>query len=158
MLELKLEADKESGPSRYSAQGDLSSKDSPDKDIALKIYEQKYNQSRHFDVLRWQVPGLVMTVGVLALRFGTNQNGSMPSPLLIGYGTFALFSAYFLYRLIIHIERNTEVLCAIGHLIGDKTIPGTTIWYRSAAVWFAILMFAVGAFALGVGVYNLFAR
>ena len=138
-----------------SDQNEVLSLDKNDQDIALQIYTQKYLQYRHFDTIRWQVPGLVGTLGVFILRFGTNQDGSLPPILLIGYGTFALLCGYFLHRLMFHMKSNTLALTQIGNLLGDSSIPPHTRNPKSAAFWFVLFTLAIGLASLGYGLWLL---
>ena len=94
----------------------LNVNDDPTREIALKLYEQRQLQFRHFDNLRWQVPGVVGTLGVLILRFGANGNGQISPNLLLGYGLFSTVCGYFLHRLIIHMNLNATILKNVGRM------------------------------------------
>jgi hypothetical protein len=49
-----------------------------DREFRLEAYRQKYLNFRHFDILRWQVPGLAFLVGGALLSFGQKGQSGLP--------------------------------------------------------------------------------
>src|ERR1051325_7810838 len=59
------------------------------------VYEQKYHMMRHFDTLRWQIPGLVFAVGGALFGFAPKMSNGLPHYIVLGaYGVFALVGSY----------------------------------------------------------------
>lgn len=121
------------------------------KDVALQIYQQKYLQYRHLDTLRWQIPGLVATIGAIILSLGSDKAKALLPYLLCGYGAFALLCWYFLGRITYHHVVNQRALRRVGELLGDWTIPPSTSAVRrwiSAAFWFRAFVLLIGCVSL----------
>lgn len=90
----------------------------------LAIYKEKYANFRHFDTLRWQIPGLVFVVGGAILIGAPRGDGVFPGPwFLFLYGLFVILCARLMGRIGYHMKRNTKVLGSIARRIGDRSIP-----------------------------------
>ena len=101
----------------------------------VEIYRQKYENFRHFDRLRWQMPGIALAIGAGVVAVSARP--SVPLPLimlvllLMGSGTCVC--AYSMRRIRARLEENRKALIEVAHLIGDDRIatPGTKSGTRS---------------------------
>lgn len=128
------------------------------KEAAVQIYQQKYLQYRHFDILRWQVPGLVATLGALILSFGVDRARFVLPWLLLAYAGFAYLCGYFLQRITYHHDVNTSALRRVARRLGDWSVPGPTARLhplRSAAVRFMLFVYLISAAAFVSGLWML---
>src|SRR6476620_9114158 len=91
--------------------------ESPVEENARKVYEQRFIHHRHLDMLRWQVAGVIATLGYFVLRGGFDKQ-PIPSPLvvLIFYGAFAGVCVSFLRRLRVQLAENAPALQAAATL------------------------------------------
>ena len=116
------------------------------------VYSEKYALFRHFDTLRWQVPGLVFTVGSLLFAFSPKLNSGLPHYLATGtYGLFALVGAYLMQRIREGLRDNNRILRRYSLSFGDSGVkppPGA----RSASTWMQVLLslMGVGSIVLSV--------
>lgn len=118
----------------------------------VAVYEQKYTMMRHFDSLRWQIPGLVFAVGGFLIGFAPRTANGLPHYLaLFLYSVFALVGSYVMYRIRYNLRKNTEILRRFAISLGDYGIlppPGM----KSASTWMHVLLVAVGIVSLVLGI------
>jgi hypothetical protein len=121
-----------------------------DKDFRLDAYRETYTNFRHFDTLRWRVPGIASLVGGALLSFGRRPN-ELPIPgALFAYGSFALLCAFVMHRIGLALQRNNEVLRRYALSFGDYSIPPRFPWWRSAARWIEIFLAIIGVLSLAL--------
>lgn len=91
-----------------------------------EIYRQKYENFRHFDKLRWQMPGIALAIGAgvvaVAVRQGTPPPYVPVILVLMGLGTSVC--AYAMHRIRFRLEENREALRKVGLQIGDTHVHG----------------------------------
>lgn len=118
----------------------------------MAVYEQKYTMFRHFDSLRWQIPGLVFAVGGFLIGFAPRTTNGLPHYLaLFLYSGFALVGSYVMYRIRYNLRKNNRILRRFAISLGDYGIlphPGM----ESASTWMHVLIVAVGVASLALGI------
>jgi hypothetical protein len=122
-------------------------------EIALEIYRQKYEIFRHFDRLRWQLPGLTLAIGAIVL---TLARGKDSMPYWWGFcifGFICFFSSFGIHRIRKGIKLNHGNLERISELLGDPTIPKHTK-KLGATWWLCFLLFLIGIATFGYGVFQ----
>lgn len=126
--------------------------------VRVAVYEQKYTMVRHFDSLRWQIPGLVFAVGGFLIGFAPRTANGLPHYVaLFLYSVFALVGSYVMYRIRFNLRKNNEILRRFAISLGDYGIlphPGR----KSASTWMHVLLVAVGVASLVLGIYGLIDR
>lgn len=124
-------------------------------DRLLAIYKEKYANFRHFDTLRWQIPGLVFVVGGVMISFAPRKDQILPEPwVLLLYGPFVLLCAWLMTRISYHMKRNTRVLKGVAMPLGDHSIP-ISPGMGGAAFWVEKFLFVLGILATVGGGYLL---
>ena len=112
--------------------------------LRVAVYEQKYTMLRHFDLLRWQIPGLVFAVGGVLIGFSPKMANGLPHYLpLIFYGLFALLGWYVMYRIRYNLRLNSQILRRFEISLGDYGVlppPGL----KSASTWMHLLLMLAG--------------
>ena len=118
----------------------------------VEIYRQKYENFRHFDRLRWQMPGIALAIGAGVVAVSARP--SVPLPLivlvLVLMGSGTCVCAYSMRRIRVRIEENREALIDVGMLIGDNRIatPGKKSGTRSLERF--LWLVAVCAFGVAI--------
>jgi hypothetical protein len=126
-----------------------------EREIALEIYRQKYANFRHFDTLRWQVPGVVIALYAIILNFAGDKGGPTVAFLFFLFGLFALSCWWLLVRLRYNTSINTKALQEVARLLGDDTVPPIPAKYKSAAFWFICVTALTGAGSLVISIIML---
>ena len=118
------------------------------------VYREKYELFRHFDVQRWQVPGLVFAVGSALFAFAPKMANGLPHFLATAtYGLFALAGAYLMQRIRAGLRDNNRVLRRFAVSFGDfgvKPPPGA----QSASTWMQLLLSLLGVGSLVMSVVS----
>lgn len=123
-----------------------------DKDFRLAAYHEKHLNFRHFDILRWQVPGIAFAVGGALLSFGPRARSGLPTPAVLAvYGVFALLCAYLMYRVGWNLRRNNVVLRRYALSFGDHSVPPKPRW-EGASVYVEIFLGLTGFASLWLSV------
>lgn len=126
-----------------------------ENDRLLAIYKEKYANYRHFDTLRWQIPGLVFVVGGVVIGFAPRKELIYPEPwVLLLYGPFVLLCAWLMARFGYHMKRNTKVLKGVAMRLGDHSIPVSPGWL-GAVFWIEMFLWGLGILATIRGAYSL---
>jgi hypothetical protein len=108
------------------------------------VYQEKYALFRHFDVLQWQVPGLVFAVGGALFGFSPRMANGLPHFLATGvYGLFALAGSYLMHRIRLNLRDNNRVLRRYAMSFGDFAIQPPPRM-RSASTLMHRLLFLLG--------------
>lgn len=90
----------------------------------IEIYRQKYENFRHFDKLRWQMPGIALAIGagVVAVSARPKVPLLLITLMLILMGSGTCVCAYAMHRIRERLEENRKALIEVGELIGDNCI------------------------------------
>lgn len=130
----------------YNTPGEIEKQDrvmAISESIRSIVYQQKYAQFRHYDTLRWQIPGLVFAVGGALFTLGKTASG-LPHFLAIAlYGLFAIAGAFVMGRIRHHLRANDRILRRFAMSFGDFGVlppPGK----RSASTRMQFLLNVVG--------------
>ena len=111
-----------------------------DKDARLEIYSQKAQTFRHFDSLRWQVPGLVFAVGGALFGFGGEKDSGLPHFLALAmYGVFALAGSFAMRRIRFNLRMNNLELRRFAMSLGDYGILPPPRMKSASTVMHALL-------------------
>jgi|GEM_PF-93516 len=120
----------------------------------LAIYKEKYANFRHFDTLRWGIPGLVFVVGGAIVITAPRGEQTHPKPwILFLYGTFVLLCAWLMRRIGYHMKRNADVLKTVAARVSDHAIP-LSPGITGAAFWMEAFIWLLGMGALVIGAYK----
>ena len=127
-----------------------------DEEFRRWAYREKYANFRHFDILRWQVPGLAFVVGGALLGFGHQAKTGLPNPaVLVVYGVFAVLCWHLMYRVGWNLRENNRVLWRYSLSFGDDSIPPKPR-LRGAALYVEIFLLLVGLGSLALGLVGQF--
>jgi len=109
----------------------------------IEIYKQKYENFRHFDKLRWQMPGIALAIsaGVVALSARPGMPLDLISLLLVLTAMGTAVCAYTVHRIRYRLEENREALIEVARRIGDTRVHGPES--RSATRWLERFMWSV---------------
>ena len=116
----------------------------------IEIYKQKYENFRHFDKLRWQMPGIALAIGagVVALASRSGVPLDLVSLLLLLLSMGTAVCAYTVHRIRYRLEENRAALIEVAHRLGDDHVHGPES--RSATRWLERFMWCVVLCALVV--------
>jgi hypothetical protein len=118
------------------------------------VYAQKSESFRHFDSLRWQMPGLVFAVGGAIFGFAPRMGNGLPHYLASGmYGLFALAGVFLMYRIRLGLRRNNAILRRFAISLGDYSVRPPTEWASASTVIHGLLA-VVGLGSLALSVYG----
>ncbi len=118
-----------------------------EREIALEIYRQKYENFRHFDKLRWQSPGIGLATGSAVLALARESDGLPAWWALLIFGGFSILIFFVMFRIRKGLEKNRDALDTVARIIGDESVPETTPRF-GASWWFAQFMLVLGAISL----------
>lgn len=118
------------------------------------VYVQKYENFRHFDSLRWQMPGLVFAVGGAIFGFAPRMGSGLPHYLASGmYGLFALAGVFLMHRIRLGLRRNNTSLRRFAISLGDYSVRPPREWI-GASIVIHLLLALVGLGSLALSVYG----
>lgn len=123
-----------------------------ENEFSLTLYREKYANFRHFDTLRWQIPGLVFLVAGAIIGFAPRMSNGYPAPwILIFYGIFVVLFAWLMSRISQNMKLNTFALKSLAIRLGDYSIPKSP-GKRSAAFWIEMFFWLLGVLSVGAGI------
>jgi hypothetical protein len=127
-----------------------------DKEFRLAAYREKHSNFRHFDILRWQVPGIAFAVGGALLSFAPRAQNGLPIPAVLAvYGVFAVLCWYLMFRVGWNLRRNNVWLRRYSLTFGDDSIPPKPR-FKGAAVYVELFLLFVGGASLLLAVSGQF--
>lgn len=115
------------------------------------IYQEKYANFRHFDLLRWGLLTSVFTAAGLVTGYAGSDRATpnTVNGLVLGLGAFTLFCWWAVYRITFNLMRNQEVIKSAGALLGDNSIPRNT-GFTSAIFVFMVATLGIALTALSL--------
>jgi hypothetical protein len=95
----------------------------------VEVYKQKYENFRHFDRLRWQMPGIAFAIsaGVIALSVRPGVPLTLVTLLLLLMACGVGVCAFAMSRIRARLEENRTALIEVAVRVGDYRVarPGT---------------------------------
>jgi len=125
--------------------------DTAEREIALEIYRQKYENFRHFDRLRWQSPGVGLATGSAVLALAREADGLPAWWALVIFGGLSILIYFVMFRIRKGLEKNRDALDFVARILGDDSVPPTMLRF-GASWWFARFMFTLGVLSLVMAV------